>query len=143
MIPYLDKLKVGDYSTPIVFKDEQDKQAVKLVFLQSRTEPHRENLRDDYDRIAQRALEEKKEKMSNANLQSKSSINLNSSKKVFPSSQKNFKPKKIGIDIQVRNSAPFSFDLVATGSYKQATLSGYGLGGTKTQSGQLGNSGVF
>ena len=49
--------------------------------------------------------------------------------------------KKIGIDIQVRNSAPFSFDLVATGSYKQATLSGYGLGGTKTQSGQLGNSG--
>ena len=51
--------------------------------------------------------------------------------------------KKIGIDIQVRNSAPFSFDLVATGSYKQATLSGYGLGGTQTQSGQLGNSGVF
>jgi hypothetical protein len=51
--------------------------------------------------------------------------------------------KKIGIDIQVRNSAPFSFDLVATGSYKQATLSGYGLGGSNIQSGQLGNSGVF
>ena len=51
--------------------------------------------------------------------------------------------KKIGIDIQVRNSAPFSFDLVATGSYKQATLSGYGLGGSNTQSGQLGNSGAF
>ena len=49
--------------------------------------------------------------------------------------------KKIGIDIQVRNSAPFSFDLVATGSYKQATLSGYGLGGSNPQSGQLGNSG--
>ena len=49
--------------------------------------------------------------------------------------------KKIGIDIQVRNSAPFSFDLVATGSYKQATLAGYGLGATKTQSGQLGDSG--
>ena len=51
--------------------------------------------------------------------------------------------KKIGIDIQVRNSAPFSFDLVATGSYKQSTLSGYGLGGYNTQSGQLGNSGSF
>jgi len=51
--------------------------------------------------------------------------------------------KKIGIDIQVRNSAPFSFDLVATGSYKQATLSGYGLGGSSTQTGQLGNSGAF
>lgn len=34
--------------------------------------------------------------------------------------------KKIGIDIQVRNSAPFSFDLVATGSFKQETLAGYG-----------------
>jgi hypothetical protein len=49
--------------------------------------------------------------------------------------------KKIGIDIQVRNSAPFSFDLVATGSYKQATLAGYGLGATRTQTGQLGDSG--
>jgi hypothetical protein len=36
--------------------------------------------------------------------------------------------KKIGIDIQVRNSAPFSFDLVATGSFKQETLAGYGTG---------------
>lgn len=32
--------------------------------------------------------------------------------------------KKIGIDIQVRNSAPFSFDLIATGVYKQETLTG-------------------
>lgn len=63
LIPYLDKLKVGDYSSSIVYRDEQDKQAVRLVYLQSRTEPHRENLRDDYDRIAQRALEEKKEKV--------------------------------------------------------------------------------
>jgi peptidyl-prolyl cis-trans isomerase SurA len=54
LIPYLDKLKVGDYSTPIVYKDEQDKQAVRVVYLQARTEPHRENIRDDYDRIAQR-----------------------------------------------------------------------------------------
>lgn len=36
--------------------------------------------------------------------------------------------KKIGIDIQVRNSAPFSFDLVATGSYKNQTLAGFGAG---------------
>lgn len=36
--------------------------------------------------------------------------------------------KKIGIDIQVRNSAPFSFDLVTTGSFKQETLAGYGSG---------------
>jgi hypothetical protein len=43
--------------------------------------------------------------------------------------------KKIGIDIQVRNSAPFSFDLVATGSYKKQTLSGFGIGSSNTFSG--------
>jgi hypothetical protein len=32
--------------------------------------------------------------------------------------------KSIGIDIQVRNSATFSFDLVASGSFKQETLRG-------------------
>jgi peptidyl-prolyl cis-trans isomerase SurA len=62
LIPYLDKIKVGEYSAPMVYKDEQEKQAVRIVFLQNRTEPHRENLRDDYDRVAQRALAEKKER---------------------------------------------------------------------------------
>lgn len=32
--------------------------------------------------------------------------------------------KSIGIDIQVRNLAPFSFDLIASGSFKQQTLRG-------------------
>jgi peptidyl-prolyl cis-trans isomerase SurA len=62
LIPYLDKIKVGEYSAPMIYKDEQEKQAVRIVFLQNRTEPHRENLRDDYDRVAQRALAEKKER---------------------------------------------------------------------------------
>lgn len=62
LVPYLSKLKVGEFSQPIVYKDEQEKQAVRLIYLQKRTEPHRENLRDDYDRIAQRALAEKKER---------------------------------------------------------------------------------
>ena len=36
-------------------------EGVRIVYLKTRTEPHRENLKDDYNRIAQRALEEKKE----------------------------------------------------------------------------------
>lgn len=56
----LKRLKVGEYSTPLTFKDEREKTGVRIVNLRSRTEPHRENLRDDYNRIAQRALEEKK-----------------------------------------------------------------------------------
>jgi peptidyl-prolyl cis-trans isomerase SurA len=31
-----------------------------VIYLQSKTEPHRENLRDDYSKVAMRALEEKK-----------------------------------------------------------------------------------
>jgi peptidyl-prolyl cis-trans isomerase SurA len=33
-----------------------------MVYLISRTAPHRENMKDDYSKIANRALEEKKEK---------------------------------------------------------------------------------
>jgi peptidyl-prolyl cis-trans isomerase SurA len=62
LVQQLDKLKVGEFSQPMAYKEEQEKQAVRIVYLQSRTEPHRENIRDDYDRIAQRALAEKKDK---------------------------------------------------------------------------------
>jgi len=56
----LKNMKVGDYSQPIVYTDDRGKKAVRLVFLQSRSQPHRENLKDDYSRISQKALEEKK-----------------------------------------------------------------------------------
>jgi peptidyl-prolyl cis-trans isomerase SurA len=60
LVLMLDKLEVNGYSQPQVYTDMQGKQAVRLVHLISRTEPHRENLKDDYNKIAQRALEEKK-----------------------------------------------------------------------------------
>jgi peptidyl-prolyl cis-trans isomerase SurA len=53
-------LKPGQYSKPAVFTDERGKKGVRLVQLLSKTDPHRENLRDDYNRIALRALEEKR-----------------------------------------------------------------------------------
>jgi peptidyl-prolyl cis-trans isomerase SurA len=56
----LQKMKVGEYSQPLPFADERGKKGVRLIYLQSRSEPHRENLKDDYSRIATRALEEKK-----------------------------------------------------------------------------------
>jgi peptidyl-prolyl cis-trans isomerase SurA len=56
----LQKMTVGQYSQPLPFTDERGKKGVRLVYLQSRSEPHRENLKDDYSRIAARALEEKK-----------------------------------------------------------------------------------
>ncbi len=56
----LKDLKPGQYSKPQVYKDERGSQAVRLIYLRNRTEPHRENLKEDYDRIAKRAIEEKK-----------------------------------------------------------------------------------
>jgi peptidyl-prolyl cis-trans isomerase SurA len=53
-------LKPGEYSKPTVFTDERGKKGVRLVFMLSKSEPHRENLRDDYNSVAQRALDEKK-----------------------------------------------------------------------------------
>jgi len=60
IVVLLKTLKPGQYSKPQVYKDERNNQVVRLVYLRNRTEPHRENLKEDYDRIAKRALEEKK-----------------------------------------------------------------------------------
>lgn len=60
MVVMMKDLKVGEYSQPTEFTDERGKRGVRVVYLISRTEPHRENLKDDYSRVSQRALEEKK-----------------------------------------------------------------------------------
>lgn len=61
MIPLLKELKPGQYSQPVQFADERGKKGTRIVYLKSQTAPHRENLKDDYSRVAQRAVEEKKE----------------------------------------------------------------------------------
>ncbi|MBX2931562.1 MAG: peptidylprolyl isomerase [Chitinophagaceae bacterium] len=55
-------LKEGEYSAPLVFDDRGTKK-VRIVYLKSRTEPHIENIREDYNKIAARALDEKKQKV--------------------------------------------------------------------------------
>jgi peptidyl-prolyl cis-trans isomerase SurA len=62
MVSMLGKMKVGDLSQPTVFTDEQGKRGVRIVNLKSRSEPHRMNMHDDYSKISQFALEEKKSK---------------------------------------------------------------------------------
>jgi peptidyl-prolyl cis-trans isomerase SurA len=56
-------LNAGQYSEPSVFTDERGKKGVRIIYLLSKSEPHRENLKDDYNKIAQRALEQKKNKV--------------------------------------------------------------------------------
>jgi len=59
----VDKLKVGEFSKPVPMKTDDGKQAYRILYLKSRTDPHRANMKDDYDFIQQAAL---KQKQSNA-----------------------------------------------------------------------------
>jgi peptidyl-prolyl cis-trans isomerase SurA len=60
LVLMLKDLKVGEYSRAAEYVDDRGKKGVRIVEIISRSEPHRENLKDDYDKVAQRALEEKK-----------------------------------------------------------------------------------
>lgn len=60
LLPVLEKMNVGDFSQPQAFSDERGKKGVRMLYLRARTEPHRMNVKDDYDKIAAIALEEKK-----------------------------------------------------------------------------------
>ena len=55
-------LQAGQYSKPMAFTNESGKRAVRIVYLKTRTAPHRENLKDDYDQLAREALTIKKQK---------------------------------------------------------------------------------
>lgn len=60
MIKPISTMNPGDISAPQVYQDERGRKVARLIYFKSRKEPHRENLKDDYNRVAQRALEEKK-----------------------------------------------------------------------------------
>jgi peptidyl-prolyl cis-trans isomerase SurA len=57
----IDKLEVGDISSPVQFQTEDAKDAYRILYLKKRTEPHQANLKQDYDRIQEWALAEKKQ----------------------------------------------------------------------------------
>lgn len=59
-VALIDDLQPGSFSKPTAFTDERGKKGVRILYLISRTDPHRENLREDYGKIAARALEQKK-----------------------------------------------------------------------------------
>jgi peptidyl-prolyl cis-trans isomerase SurA len=63
MIVLLKTMKPGDISAPQVYTDDRGRKTVRLVYFRDRTEPHKENLKEDYNRIAARALEVKKAKV--------------------------------------------------------------------------------
>jgi len=61
----IDKLKVGEVSTPTKLPTQDGKQVYKLIKLKSRSTPHVANLREDYQRISNIALQLKQNKAIN------------------------------------------------------------------------------
>ena len=59
----IDSMKVGDISKPIVYRTEDGKDAVRILYYKSRIPPHQASLEDDYHKIQVAALNEKKNKV--------------------------------------------------------------------------------
>jgi peptidyl-prolyl cis-trans isomerase SurA len=47
----IDKLEVGDISQPVRYLNDELKEAYRILYLKTRTEPHRANLIDDYTKL--------------------------------------------------------------------------------------------
>jgi len=61
----IDKLNVGEYTKPTPFNMRDGKQAYRILYLKKRTEPHRANLVDDYQKIQAAALSKKQQQIIN------------------------------------------------------------------------------
>ncbi len=58
----IDRLEVGQISTPVLMTDEKGEEAYRLLLLKRRTQPHRANLEEDYNEIQEWALGQKRQK---------------------------------------------------------------------------------
>jgi peptidyl-prolyl cis-trans isomerase SurA len=59
----IDELKVGEISEPFESTDDKGKVVFKSIWLRSKSEPHKANLKQDYDLIKQFALQKKEVKI--------------------------------------------------------------------------------
>lgn len=59
----LDKLNTGEVSSPSLSSSREGDQMYRLLMLRSRTEPHRLNLKDDYQRLQELALSDKQNRI--------------------------------------------------------------------------------
>lgn len=59
----IDSMEVGKVSKPIVYRTEDGKDAVRILYYKSRIAPHQASLKEDYHKIQTAALNEKKNKV--------------------------------------------------------------------------------
>ena len=58
----IDKLKVGEISSAVLIQSQDGQQSYRLLTVTNRTQPHRVNLQNDYQRIQNNVLTEKQNK---------------------------------------------------------------------------------
>lgn len=59
----IDKMNPGEVSNSVPYTTEDGTQAYRVLYLKLRTEPHKANMKDDYNKIQQWALDDKKQKV--------------------------------------------------------------------------------
>jgi peptidyl-prolyl cis-trans isomerase SurA len=57
----VDSMKVGQISKPIIYKTFDGKEAARIVYLKTKTMPHKANLNDDYAKLQQAAISKKQQ----------------------------------------------------------------------------------
>jgi peptidyl-prolyl cis-trans isomerase SurA len=60
MVLILDSLGTGEYSQPQIFFTDTHERSCRIIYLKTRTAPHKANLTDDYSKIQEVALQQKK-----------------------------------------------------------------------------------
>lgn len=56
----VDSLKPGSFSHPHMFTDAKGEKSVRIVYMKNITAPHKANLKDDYSRLQEVALQQKR-----------------------------------------------------------------------------------
>jgi len=58
-----DKLKVGEFTKPLPYQTSDGKKAYQILYLKTKTEAHKANLKDDYQRLQNAAMQQKQAKL--------------------------------------------------------------------------------
>ncbi len=56
----IDSMKIGNVSKPLVYRTEDQKEAVRILFYKSKTAPHELSVKDDWNKLQTATLNEKK-----------------------------------------------------------------------------------
>ena len=58
----IDTMKVGDISRPVIYRSDDQKEAVRILYFKTKLPPHEASLKQDWTRMQSAALAEKKDK---------------------------------------------------------------------------------